>query len=85
MFCDCHPAAVAEQSTSDTAHRMNGRQIASVAFGMVVFLVGVVLGLRTLAGGLVAEPWGTLVVAGVVSVLGIAVALLGAYVTRDPR
>lgn len=64
---------------------MNGRQIASVAFGMVVFLVGVVLGLRTLAGGLVAEPWGTLVVAGVVSVLGIAVALLGAYVTRDPR
>lgn len=62
---------------------MNGRQIASVALGMGIFLVGVLVALRTLAGGLVQQPSPALLAAGVVSVIGVAVALLGAYVTRD--
>lgn len=76
---------------------MNRRQIVSVLLGVVVFLVGVYLGLRPVSaardtgaampfvdplGALAAQP-AAVVLAGVVTALGVALALLGAYVGRD--
>lgn len=71
---------------------MNRSQLASVALGVVIFLVGALLAVRTLAGapggtgsslGPLQASAGTLVVAAAVTALGVAVALLGTYLTRD--
>lgn len=62
---------------------MNTSQLASVAVGMVIFVVGVLMVLRTLAGGLAQQPSGTLVLAAGATFLGVTVALLGAYLMRD--
>lgn len=79
------------------AEDVNRRQIVSVLLGVGVFLVGVYLGLRPVPsardggaampfvdplGALSAQP-GAVVLAVGVTALGVALALLGAYVGRD--
>lgn len=76
---------------------MNRRQVISVLLGVGVFLTGVYLGLRPVSaardggatmpfvdplGALSAQPAAVVLAVGV-TVLGVAVALLGTYVGRD--
>jgi hypothetical protein len=62
---------------------MNSRQVLSVLAGMVVFLLGAYLVLGALSLG--AASLGELLLGAGVAVLGLAMALLGAYLTRDRR
>lgn len=78
---------------------MNRRQVVSVLLGVGVFLAGVLLGLRPApaardggaampfvdpVGALSAQPADVVLAVGI-TVLGVAVALLGAYLGRDRR
>lgn len=89
---DCDRVARTPTPAPGRLLEVNGPQIACVALGVVVFLSGILLGLRAFAagvdgtgssGGGWAQSPVTALLAAAVTASGPVVALVGAYVTRD--